>query len=86
MEQWKLIEKYLMLYAGDHYKKPVDEQDKMMKICNLGKNARQTFILLGQKVLSQLSDFTMFNCSNWVNMNQVIPNYLWIQFKKKGYE
>ncbi|MGL5756584.1 MAG: HNH endonuclease [Paraclostridium sp.] len=86
MEQWQLIEEYLMLYSGFHYKKPIDKQDEMMKIKMLGMKARQNFSELGEKVVSQLSDFTRCKCSSWVNMGEVIPNYLWIQFKKKGFE
>lgn len=86
MKRWKLIENYLMIYSGIKYKKPINENDEMSKISILGKSARKYFRELGEKVLNQISDFTMCKCSSWVNMNQSIPNYLWIQFKKKGFE
>lgn len=86
MNEFEVIQKYLMNYSGVHYRKPIDEYDDMIKIKSMGKNARDNFVKLGKSVISKLSDFNMLKCSSWVSMNQIIPNYLWIQFKKEGFE
>lgn len=86
MEQLKLIQDFLIKYSGKKYRKPIDEYDEMAKIKEDGKSARAEFITLGEKILNQFPNFIMCKCSNWLNMNQVIPNYLWIQFKEEGFE
>lgn len=86
MNEFKIIEKYLMNYSGAHYKKPIDEYDNMMKIKYSGQDARNKFIKLGNSIISKFSDFNIYKCNSWIGLNQVIPNYLWIQFKKEGFE
>lgn len=86
MKEFEVIEKYLMTYAGVHYKKPINKYDEMMKIKSMGQNARENFIKLGEAVYGRISNFDMYKCTSWISMNQIIPNYLWIQFKKDGFE
>lgn len=86
MKEFEVIEKYLMTYAGVHYKKPINKYDEMMKIKSMGQNARENFIKLGEAVHGRISNFDMYKCTSWISMNQIIPNYLWIQFKKDGFE
>lgn len=86
MKEFEVIEKFLKTYAGVHYKKPTNKYDEMMKIKSMGQNARENFIKLGEVVYSRIENFDMYKCTSWISMNQIIPNYLWIQFKKDGFE
>lgn len=86
MNEFEAIENFLMNYSGVHYKKPVDEYDNMMKIKYSGQDVRNRFIKLGKSIISKISKFDIYKCNSWVSINQIISNYLWIQFKKEGFE
>lgn len=87
MESLKTIQDFLIKYSGKKYRKPAsNEDDEMISISRNGKDAREDFTVLGKIVLNRLPNFTMGRCSKWLSMNQVIPNYFWIEFKEKGFE
>lgn len=86
MINFDIIQDYIMTYAGSKYTKPINDDDPMMQLMIAGKSARKEFIKLGREVSKQLPDFIMCRCTSWINMVQTVPNYLWIQFKKKGFE
>lgn len=83
------IERYLLYYAGKDYKKPDKAGDKaqeMQKLKDDGIYARECFIDLAKEAIKQFKDYEMGTCSNWVNQGQTVPDYFWIEFKKKGYK
>ena len=81
-----MIREYIMTYSGTKYKRPVDNSDLMWEVMKQGKSARDEFVKLGKEVLAQLPGFTMYKCTNWINMAQVVPDYFWIQFKRQEFE
>ena len=86
MISFDVIEDYIMTYAGSKYTKSLNNDDPMMQLMISGKSAREQFVKLGSEIAKQFPDFIMCKCTNWVNMAQTVPDYLWIQFKKKGFE
>ena len=86
MNELNRVEKFLMTYSGEHYKKPEGENDKMSVIKSMGHDARNAFVEFGNIINDKLPEYKVYKCSNWLSMNQIIPDYLWIQFKKIGYE
>ncbi len=86
MKEFEVIKKYLMTYSGIHYRKPINEYDEMMKIKVMGQNAVKNFNELGEDIIKRISGFNIYRKSKWLSTNQIIPNYLWIQFKKDGFE
>ncbi|MDF2943908.1 MAG: restriction system component [Herbinix sp.] len=83
------IEQWIVAYSGTHYKKPENATDKdedMSQVKELGTYARNQFIEYGKKVLDKFPDFLFAGCSNWVNQGQIVPDYFWIELKRKGLE
>lgn len=86
MINFQVIENYIMSYAGVKYKKPLSDNDDMVQLMKTGKKAREEFIKLGDEVVKQFPDLNACKCTGWVNQGQIVPDYFWIQLKKKGYE
>lgn len=83
------IEQWIAAYSGMHYIKPeksIDNAEDMEQVKELGTNARKQFIEYGNRVLEKLPDFIRTSCSGWVNQGQIVPDYLWMELKRKGYE
>lgn len=85
MKEIEEIKAFLMKYSDIHYRKP-NENNNMLELYNNGHNAREKFKRFGESISQKVEGFNIFRCSNWVKMNQIIPNYLWIQLKKDGFE
>ncbi|MGY3765470.1 hypothetical protein ACWOAH_02810 [Vagococcus vulneris] len=67
------IVKYLEAYSGEKYidpEKAGPEKAKMEKFRDLGKEARQEFIKLGNLIENSLPDFEAGRCTNWINQGQ----------------
>ncbi len=86
MKYIKSIYNYLMEYEGVHYKKPINEKNKMIELKLRGQDAKEKFKLLGNEVLCRLPGYYMDKCSNWINQTQNVPEYFWIELKKEGFE
>lgn len=83
------IENFLLSYAGMNYikqDKAGDESDAMSQVSEIGINARNQFIHYGNRVISNFNEFVAGTCSGWVNQGRIIPDYLWIELKKRGKE
>lgn len=83
------IEQWIVAHSGMHYIKPeksMDNAEDMEQVKDLGTNARKLFIEYGNRVLEKLPDFIRTSCSGWVNQGQIVPDYLWMELKRKGYE
>jgi 5-methylcytosine-specific restriction protein B len=83
------IEQWIVAYSGTHYIKPVkatDNDEDMVQVKELGIYARNQFMEYGNKVLEKFPDFMTAGCSNWVNQGQIVPDYFWIELKRKGHE
>lgn len=83
------IEKYLQVYSGEQYKNPDkagEASDRMKKMSEEGKNARKQFIELSNLVIATFDKYVPGKCTDWVNQGQKVPDYLWVEFKKKGFE
>lgn len=60
-----IIKKYIMTYAGQKYKKPIDNNDSMMQLMLADRGAREQFVKLGEEVLKQFPNYTMYKCTIW---------------------
>ncbi len=81
------IVKYLMDYSGEDYKIPKKAGEKavyMQKIRDEGIYAKERFCDIGKALSSIHKKYEMGTASNWVNQGQTVPDYFWIEFKKKG--
>ncbi|MFF3024577.1 McrB family protein [Gottfriedia sp. NPDC057948] len=63
----------------------INQVDYMSQARALGIKARGSFIELGKRTIKGFNEFEMGTCSSWVNQGQKIPDYFWIEYKKKGF-
>jgi 5-methylcytosine-specific restriction endonuclease McrBC GTP-binding regulatory subunit McrB len=85
----EIIEQYLDRYAGVTYilpEKAKEQKEYMDQLKTSGLRARENFTELGKRVLKRFPEYIMGKCSNWVNQAQKVPDYFWIEFKKKGFQ
>jgi hypothetical protein len=82
------IVRFLFTRAGEEYRAPEnagDQAEYMKQLQEEGTTARQHFIKLGERVVSAFPNYEMGRCSGWIDQAQKVPDYLWIEFKKKGH-
>lgn len=80
---------WLNNYAGFNYIKPGkanEQEDEMLTMKSLGKNAVDEFTKYASIVIKNYKEFAKPKCSGWINQGQIVPKYLWVEFKKKEYK
>lgn len=85
---FEAIENYLLTYAGFIYKKPEkagEKSEEMQNIHDKGIYARECFNDLGKEAIKPFADYEIKSCSGWINQGQIVPDYFWVEYKKKGY-
>ena len=85
------IGNFLVEYHGKKYQTPSkagDQESYMQEFFNKGSNARIQFSNLSKLIIEEFSDFEIgkASTSGWTNQAQIVPNYFWIEFKKKGFQ
>lgn len=81
---------FLSEYAGDDYVAPEKagaKKDAMEKRKERGQKARKAFKAFCKKdVVSAFPAWEAQDCSGWVNQNQKIQEYFWVELKRNDYK
>lgn len=80
------IVNYINQYGGKKYVKPEKaglQAAGMTEFKNVGTEAREEFISLGNMVQKFLPGYELGKSTGWVNQHQDACTYFWIEFKKK---
>lgn len=79
---------WLNNYSGLNYIKPEksnEQKDEMRTMKSSGKNAIEEFKKYANLVKKSYPDFDKLYCSSWINQAQIVPEYIWNEFKRSEY-